>query len=175
MINNIEQPSNLKAGGVFKYQHTRNGIIIDEWEDPNIIPDEGIMKIIGSSLAGQSAISTWYIGLYKNNYTPIAANVMSTFPGAGVANEVTTEYSEVARQPWTYGVPAANSVTNAASPAVFTFTPASTVVFGAFMSSSSVKGGTTGTLLAATKFPASRTLLTTDSLTVTYTISASST
>jgi hypothetical protein len=171
----IEQPTILKAGGIFTFQHIRDGIVIDEWDDANIIPDEGIVKILSSALTGASAISSWFVGIYKNAFTPIASNTMATFPTAGVANESTTDYSEAARPAWTYGSIAANALSNSASPAVFTFTPASTVINGAFLSSSNVKAGTTGTLLAATKFAASRTLLTTDTLNVTYTISASST
>jgi hypothetical protein len=171
---NTDTNTPLKIGGVFSFEQIRNGEIIDTWEEKNIVVDEGINYVLNTSFFNAAANASWFVGLFKNNYTPVAGNVMSTFTGAGVANEVTTEYSQATRPAWTLVASTVKSLTNTASPAAFTFTPPTTTVYGAFLSSSSVKGGTSGVLASAIRFAASRTLLTGDILNVTYTLNGSS-
>lgn len=173
-LNNTDA-QNLEIGGIFKFEQIRDGKVIDSWEEHNIVVNESLNYILDVAFSAGSANTAWYVGLFKNNFTPIATSVMSTFPGAGVANESTTDYSETTRPVWTDAGAASQSITNSASPAAFTFTPASTTIYGAFLSSSSVKGGTTGVLGAASKFASSRTLLASDVLNVTYTLNISST
>jgi|LakWasMeta3_LOW4_FD_contig_121_139302_length_830_multi_2_in_0_out_0_2 hypothetical protein len=165
---------NLKIGGIFRFEHVRNGEVIDTWEEPNLVVDEGLNYALDASFSGGTPITSWFVGIYKNNYTPIAANVMATFPGAGVANEANSEYSETTRPAWTEAGVSSKTITNSASPAVFTFA-SGVSIYGAFLSSSSVKAGTSGTLGAASKFSAVRTMLTADKLNITYTLTISST
>jgi hypothetical protein len=98
---------------------------------------------------------------------------MSTFPSAGVALESTTEYSETTRPAWVTTGVATKTISNTAAPATFTFTSATTIQ-GAFMSSSSVKGGGTGVLAAASKFTSAKVMAISDSLTVSYTLTIQS-
>lgn len=162
-----------KFGGYFTFEHIRNGEVIDKWEEHNIVTDEGLNYILDSALSGASANTVHYVGLFKNNYTPIAGNVMATFPGAGVANEANSEYNEASRPTWTEAGVSAKTITNSASPATFTFNT-SVTIYGAFLSSSSTKAGTSGNLISAAKFSASRAMLNLDQLNITYTLSASS-
>lgn len=164
----------LKVAGYFTYEHIRNGEVIDTWQEPNLVVDEGINYALDAAFSGGTPITTWYVGVYKNNYTPIAGNVASTFAGAGVANEANSEYNEATRPTWTEAGVSAKSITNSASPATFTFNTTVTI-YGAFLISNSTKGGTTGTLAAASKFSASRSMLAADVLNVTYTLTGSST
>jgi hypothetical protein len=164
----------MKVGGYFTYEHIRDGKVIDTWQEPNLVVDEGLNYALDAAFSGGSPITSWYVGIYKNNYSPIAANVAATFPGAGVANEATTEYSESTRPAWTEAGVSSKTITNSASPAVFTFASGVTI-YGAFLVSSNVKGGTSGKLGAASKFVTSRVMLTADVLNVTYTLTASST
>jgi hypothetical protein len=62
-----------------------------------------------------------------------------------------TAYDEAARQAFTPGSVASQSVNNSASKAVFTIS-SSVTVGGAFLVSNSTKGGTTGTLYSAGAF-----------------------
>jgi hypothetical protein len=117
----------------------------------NLVPTEGLNHILTVLLKGTSQISPWYIGLYGNNYEPQASDTMATFPGGGVAGEITSEYDEATREEFVEGVVAAGAVDNSASPAEFTFNQADTV-YGGFIGSSSTKGSTTGVLLSAVKF-----------------------
>jgi len=163
----------LKIGGIFTCEHVRDGKVIDTWQEPNLVVDEGLNYALDAAFSGGTPITTWYVGLFKNNYTPIAANVAATFPGAGVANEATTEYSEATRPTWTEAGVVTKTITNSATPAVFTFASGITI-YGAFLVSTSTKGGTTGKLGAASKFASARVMLTADVLNVTYTLTISS-
>jgi hypothetical protein len=163
-----------QVGGYFKFEHIRDGEVIDSWDSSNIVVNQGLNYILDAALSNGTIIPTWYIGLFKNNYTPVAADVKSTFTGAGVANEASSEYSETVRPTWVDAGPVTQSISNSASPAVFTFTAAVTI-FGAFMTSTSTKGDTAGTLLAASKFTTSKVMAIADQLNISYIISATST
>jgi hypothetical protein len=163
----------LKVNGKYDFIHMRDGKEIDRWSDDNIVVNEGLNHFLDVAFSNGTATSTWFVGLFKNNFTPISTNVMATFPGVGVANESTTEYSEATRPTWVEPGPSAQSITNTASPAVFTFT-AATSIFGAFLSSSSVKGGTSGILASATKLAAARSMIIGDVLNVVYTFNITS-
>lgn len=167
------QDNKMKVAGYFSYEHVRDGEVIDTWQEPNLVVDEGLNYALDVAFSGGSASTNWYIGIFKNNYTPLAANVAATFPGAGVANEATTEYSEATRPAWTEAGVSAKTITNSASPAVFTFT-GTVSIYGAFLVSTNTKGGTTGILAAASKFASVRNMLSTDKLNVTYTLNATS-
>jgi len=160
---------NLKVGGVFSYQHIRDGEIIAEGASPNIVVDEGLNYILDTALSAGTQLVGFNVGIFKNNYTPQATDVMATFAGAGVSGEIDSEVDETTRPVWTDAGVAAKALTNAASPAVFT---ANTTVnaYGAFLSSDSVLSGTSGSLIAAAKFTSVRALVDTDVLNVTYTL-----
>lgn len=162
-----------KFGGYFTFTHLRNGEVIDQWDEHNIVTDEGLNYILDSALSGATANTTHYVGLFKNNYTPISTNVLATFPGAGVANEANSEYDEAARPTWSEAGVSAKTITNSASPATFTFNT-SVTIYGAFLASSSTKAGTTGNLISAAKFDSARSMLNLDVLNITYTLQASS-
>ena len=166
----------LRIGGIFTYEHIRDGKVIDTWEEPNLVVDQGLNHIVNVVFGADSKLYQSYVGIYANNYTPLAANVAATFSGVGVASEITTEISNATIPAWAgYTAPATTtkSLSNSASPAIFSFT-AGASVNGAFLASSSAKAGTTGVLFAASKFPATRTMLTGDVLSVIYTISVAS-
>ena len=170
------ETAKYKVGGVFTFSQIRDGEVIDTWVSENIVVNQGLNYILDSALSAGSVITSWYIGLFKNNYTPLATDVASTFTGVGVANESTADYSEATRPLWSEAGPASQSITNSATPASFTCVAGSPVtIYGAFLTSSSTKGSTTGTLLAASKFASAKTLSASDVLVVSYTISASST
>ena len=164
----------FKVGGVFTFEQVRDGKVVDTWTQDNIVVDEGLNYLLNSSLVAATPITTQYLGVFKNNYTPLAANVASTFTGSGVANEATTEYSESTRPVWNRVTATAKVVTNTASPATFTFASGVTL-YGAFLVSTNTKGGTTGTLIAASKFSSARVMLISDVLNVTYSLTISST
>jgi len=163
----------LNIGGTFTYEHVRDGNVIDTWKDENKVVDEGLTYVLGNALDGSTAsITSWYIGLFKNNYTVLNTTTAANITADG--GESQTDYSETGRPAWIEANVSALSITNSASPAVFTFTAVTTLLYGAFLISNATKGATTGTLLAASQFGASRTMLQNDILNVTYTVGIAS-
>lgn len=161
------ETAGLRAGGVFSYELVRDGEVIDSGVSPNIVVDEGLTYILDVALSAAAQLPAFYIGIFSNNYTPVAGDTAATFVAS--AGEVSTEIDEAARQPWTEAGVSAKAITNTASVASFTAN-ASVNVFGAFLTSDSAKLATTGTLIAASKFAAVRNMLNTDVLNVTYTL-----
>lgn len=144
-------------------------------ETPNLVVNVGLAYMAGTALTSTAQITTWYLGLYgaASSNNPAAGDTMSSHAGW---TEV-TDYSEGARPTATFAsATTANPsvVTNTASKAVFTMN-ATTTVGGAFLTSNSTKGGTTGTLFSAADFqsPGDRSVVSGDILNVTYTFSLS--
>lgn len=172
-------------GGVFKSWITRDGeIVSDIAEDHNLVVDEGLNYILNSAFNGLTAQTTQYIGIYGNNYTPLAGSINSSatasnnFVDASKAGEITTAYNESVRPTWVDATSTAKSLTNSASPAVFTANT-NVTVYGAFLvqgTGANTKGsyGTAQTLIAASLFSSARALVSTDILNVTYALSITS-
>lgn len=141
-------------------------------EESNLVVNAGLAQMAGSSLAGVTQVTAWYIGLY----------------GSGATNTPAATDTSASHAGWTEVAPYANStrvlaafatattanpsvVTNSASPASFSINASSTVG-GAFLISESTIGGTTGVLFSAADFTSGdRTVVTGDILLVTYTFS----
>lgn len=155
------------VGGV--WETTQN--YADPDMSPNIIPTEGLNHILSVLVAGGSQVTTWYVALFSGNVTPGASYTAANF--ASNATEITTGYSESTRVAYTEGSVSAGAVDNDASRAEFTSTATQTAYGGALLSVST-KGSTSGTLLAAARFSASRSLVSGDTLQVKYTLSATS-
>ena len=162
------------AKGVYKIQcHDKDGNL--KWEDtaPNLVVNGGLQDMNAKYFTGSSYTAAWYLGLYgaaaSNN--PAAGDTMSSHAGW---TEV-TDYSQSTRPVCTFGTPTTANpsvATNSASPATFSIN-ATTTVGGAFLTSNSTKGGSTGTLYSAADFssPGDRSVVSGDTLSVTYTLS----
>ena len=164
----MNQKEKQRIGGVFKFELIRDGVKIDEWESDNIMTDEGLDYELEVGVANGTQISTWYVGIFKGNYTPDG-----TETGATIALDCTeaTEYTAGTRQTYVPGAVATQSVDNSASKASFTIN-ATVTIYGAFLAQDSAKNGTTGKALCISRFPSQRDLVNTDELLVTYTLSA---
>lgn len=160
----------LRVGGVFHGQHIRNGEIIDEWEDHNIVVNEGLNSLLGIYFHGDTQITTWYIGVFEGNYTPVATVTAATITSASTES---TAYDETTRVEYNEAAAASQSITNSANKATFTFNATKTI-YGAFLVSASAKSATTGTLFSAARFSASKSVVAADQLLLTYTFTASS-
>ena len=164
-MNNIAKAN---VGGVFTFEHYREGKLIDTWETKNIMTLEGLDYVIDVAVANGAQIAGHYVGIFKGNYTPDG-----TETGATVATDSTeaTEYTLGTRPAYAPGTVASQSVDNTASKASFTMN-ATVTIHGAFLSGDSAKSGTGSKCLCVSRFPGQRDLLSTDELLVTYTISA---
>ena len=155
-----------KAGFKYTITHLRGEEVISEEIQHNLIPTEGLNYIIGTSAAAVAQITAWYLGIYEGNYTPVAGDTMSTFPGSSTES---TAYTEATRVAWTAGTVSAGAVSNSASAATFTINATKTI-YGAFMSSVSTKSATTGTLLSAVLFASPKAVVSGDILNITSTL-----
>ena len=144
-------------------------------ESKNLVVNVGLQYMAGVALTSTAQITSWYIGLYgaAASNTPDPGDTMSSHGGW---TEVTA-YTESTRVLANFAA-ATNAnpsvVTNTSSKAVFSIN-GTTVVGGAFLTSGSAEGGTTGTLFSAADFqsPGDRSVVNGDILNVTYTFSLS--
>ena len=163
-----------KATGVYHVEcHDKDGNLKWSADSKNLVVNAGLAYMAGTALTSVAQITTWYVGLYGAgaSNTPAAGDTMSSHAGW---TEV-TDYSNATRVAATFvTATTANPsvVTNAASPATFNIN-GTTTVGGAFLTSGSAKGGTTGTLFSAADFssPGDRSVVSGDIISVTYTFS----
>ena len=165
---------NALALGRFKMAcYDKDGALKWEAEEDNLVVNTGLAYMAGSALTSVTAITAWYIGLYGAgaSNTPAAGDTMASHAGW---TEV-VPYSNATRVACTFATATTANpsvATNSASVAAFTINATSTVG-GAFLTSGSAKSGTTGTLFSAADFssPGDRSVVSGDTLNVTYTLS----
>lgn len=119
------------------------------WSDAydNLIVNTGLDDYLDKYYKGSAYTAAHYVGLTSSSPTVAAADTMSSHGGWTES----TSYSESTRQAFTPGSVSSQSVSNSASKAAFSINGTVTVG-GAFLTTSSTKSGTTGTLVAAGAF-----------------------
>ena len=160
----MEQQTKFNLGFEYTVEQIRDGKVIASETIHNIMPTEGSTYFLNAALLAGSQTSTWYVGLFENNYTPVVTDTIAQFVGSAYAKE-TTAYTETTRQQWQNDPISSGVLVNSTNKAVFTFNATKTI-YGAFLTSTSVKGGTTGVLLSAAKFLAPKPVENTDILRV---------
>jgi len=161
--------TNVIIGGIFTVDHYREGDLLSSDSSHNIMVNEGLNHVLSVLVAGTTQIDPWYVALFEGNYTPIAGDSASDI--ASNSTE-TTAYDESVRQTYVEGTASGQSIDNSASKASFTMNATKTI-YGGFLASINTKSGTTGTLLCASRFDASKSVVATDVLDIQYTLSAS--
>lgn len=150
--------------------YDKDGILKWTAETKNLVVNVGLQYMAGVALTSTTQITAWYIGLYGAgaSNTPAATDTLATHGGW---TEI-TPYS--GSRPSATFAAATNAnpsvVTNSASPASYSINATATVG-GAFLCS--VASGTSGTLFSAADFqsPGDRSVVSGDTLNVTYTFS----
>ena len=160
----------IVVGGSWHGQIVREGRVIDEWEDHNIVVNEGLNNLLGVYFNAATQITQWYCGTFEGNYTPVAGVTAATITSASTE---CTAYDEATRPAYNEAAPASQSITNSASKATFTFNATKTI-YGAFLISNNTKSGTTGVLFSAARFGTSKNVVDDDQLLLTYTFNAAS-
>lgn len=170
----LESGESATAKGVYHMQcFDKDGNLKWEAECPNLVVNGGLQDMNNKYFLGSSYTATWYIGLYGAgaSNTPAATDTASSHAGW---TEV-VPYSQSTRPACSFGTPTTANpsvATNSSSPAVYSINATATVG-GAFLISNSTKGGSTGTLYSASDFtsPGDRSVVSGDTLNVTYTLS----
>lgn len=171
---NTKSGEAAQATGVYHVEcHDKDGNLKWSADTKNLVVNAGLAYMAGTALTSVTQITTWYLGLYgaAASNSPAASDTMSSHAGwteivpYSNANRVTATFVTA-----TTANPSV--VTNTASPAVFNINGTATVG-GAFLTSDNTKSGTTGTLFSAADFgsPGDRSVVSGDTLSVTYTFS----
>lgn len=148
----------------------RHGKLLWVDEIDNLVVDAGLNDALDKHLKGSGYTATWYVGLADGTPTFAAGDTMS---GAHAGWSEVTAYDEAARQTLTLGSVSSKSVDNSASKAVFTCSTDATTIGGAFITSVSTKGGTTGVLYGGGAFSGGDKVIGDgDTLTITVTCTA---
>lgn len=161
-----------KAGfgldGQFIIEHRRNGEVIHTQECGNLVVDEGLTHALDVIFNSAGQITAWYIGIFETDYTIAADDTAANISSRSVES---TAYDEGVRQTFQSASAASNAVTNSANRAVFTMNDTK-IIYGMFLSSSSAKNSTLGTLMSSVKFTQARSVISGDEILVTYTMTA---
>jgi hypothetical protein len=168
----------MSASGRFHVLcYDENGELKWEEKNSNLVVNVGIQYMAGTALTSVTQITTWYIGLVTgpgSGTTFAAGDTMASHAGW-------TEfvgYSQATRPAATFATATTANpsvVTNSASIAAYTINAGGTVA-GAFLTSVNTKSGTLGTLFSGSDFTGGdRTVVSGDTLNVTYTFSLTAT
>jgi len=162
-----------KAGGVYKVVcHDADGNF--KWEETthNLVVNQGLQDMNTKYFKGSAYTAAWYLGLVTgpgSGTTFAAGDTLASHAGW-------TEFTNYSgsRKAVTFGTATTadpSVIDNSASPSQFTITSSGGVVAGAFLCNAA--SGTTGVLFSAADFqsPGDRTVVSGDTLTVTYTFS----
>jgi hypothetical protein len=120
----------------------------------NIIPADAMNYILSSALNNASRYTTWYVGIYANNYTPVTGETMTTL--LANASEVVS-YTESTREAFVPDAIVNGLFANYTAPAEFTFSGTATIR-GGFICSDATKNSAAGLLLSAALFASPRTV-----------------
>ena len=72
---NLDQHSETAAlgmSGEYHCQIVRDGKVIDEWTEKNLVVNEGLNSMLNVTFNAAAQITTWYVGVFEGNYTPVA-------------------------------------------------------------------------------------------------------
>jgi len=138
-------------------------------ENHNLVVNVGLQYMAGAALTGTTPITAWYVGLYGAGASnaPAAGDTLGTHPGWTEVNPYSGNRPAITFVAATNNNPSV--VTN--STAVSFTINATQTVGGAFLCSAA--SGTSGTLFSAADFasPGDRSVVSGDTLNVTYTMS----
>lgn len=162
--------SEILVAGRYDGKIIRNGEVIEEFSDHNLVVNEGLNNILNVMFNSGTQTTTWYLGLFEGNYTPVSTVTAGTI--ASAATE-TTAYTSSTRPEYVEASASSQAITNSANRASFVFN-ASKTIYGAFLVSNNTKGGTSGVLFSAARFSSAKAVESGDELLLTYTFSASS-
>lgn len=160
----------LQVGGVFHGTIIRDGKVIEEFEDCNLVVNEGLNALNDIVFDAGTQITAWFLGVFEANYTPVSTVTAATI--AAAATECTA-YASATRPAYVPAASSAQVTTNAASRASFVFNATKTI-YGGFLVSNAAKSSTAGKLFAAAAFASPKSVVSGDELLLTYQFTSSS-
>jgi hypothetical protein len=161
-----------RAGGVFHVEcFDKDGNLKWKTSEHNLVVNEGLQDMNTQYFKGSTYTAAFFLGLITGPGSG------TTFAAADtLASKAWTEYTDYsgARKAVTFGTATTadpSVISNSASPSSFTISGAGGVIAGAFLCT--VSSGTSGVLFSESDFqsPGDRTVVSGDTLNVTYTFS----
>ncbi|MEG2749120.1 MAG: hypothetical protein RR939_06870 [Acinetobacter sp.] len=130
-----------------------------EWQTThNLVVNEGLAHLLNVAMGTTAKPAGYYLALFSGATAPAANWTAANF--SAVAAEIvsmTEGYTNATRPQWTPQNTSTNSIDNFNAVAQVTIATSSQLtVTGAAMLTNSTKGGTTGTLISASKYAAAR-------------------
>jgi hypothetical protein len=129
-----------------------DGSLADQWEQKNIIPQNGVTYFAQAMFGDTTPIGTFYFGMFQNNFVPDSNTVAADLPT--VAGEF-LGYNEATRPLWNRVFDGVGAISNSAARAELTCN-VDQRVYGGFLVSNSAKGSNTGTLISIARFQTPR-------------------
>lgn len=131
-----------------------------EWQHTsNLVVNEGLAHLLNVAMGGKAKASGYYLALFSGATAPAANWTAANF--AAVSSEIvslTEGYTNATRPQWTPTDTTTNQIDNFTATATVTIATSSQLnVTGAALLTNNVRGGTSGTLISASKYSAART------------------
>lgn len=173
LVAKVGSTESANAGGVFHVQcFDKDGNLKWETQTHNLVVNQGLQDMNSKYFSGSTYSAAFYLGLITGPASGTSFVAGDTLATHGGWTEF-TNYSG-ARKAVTFGTATTadpSVITNSASPAQFSISGAGGVVAGAFLCT--VSSGTSGVLFSEADFqsPGDRTVVSGDTLNVTYTFS----
>ena len=145
-----------------------------DWETVrNLVTTDGLAHLLNVAFGSTAKPAAYYLALFNGAASPAANWTAASF--AAAAGEVTSMsegYTLATRPAWTPANTSGNSIDNMSAVASLTMATAGTLnVTGSAMLTSNVRGGTTGVLVSAGRYPVTRTFQNNDIFDIGYRIS----
>jgi len=129
----------LSIGSIWTMEHWRKNHLLNKLVTENVVTDEFINHNLDAVLSGGTQITSWYVCIFSDNYTPVATDTYAS-PGYTEA----TGYDETSRPQWLDGGVSNKSITNESNKATFTMDGTNTDIYGCSLVSVATKGDTAG-------------------------------
>ncbi|ENX02615.1 hypothetical protein F900_01061 [Acinetobacter modestus] len=131
-----------------------------EWQHTcNLVVNEGLAHLLNVAMGSKAKAAGYYLALFSGATAPAANWTAANF--AAVSSEIvslTEGYTNATRPQWTPTDTTTNQIDNFAATATVTIATSSQLnVTGAALLTNNVRGGTSGTLISASKYSAART------------------
>ena len=170
LISQIKLNPRIPVGTLWEFEHFRKGRLIDQWQQGNVNTNEGLNGFLDVMFHDATKIATWYMCTFEDDYTPLITNTYAV-PGYTECTAIT----EGTRPAFNEAAASSKVITNSANKATFTFNATKTIYGAALVgggTDGNTKGNTAGggTLFCSSKFGASKSVVNTDVLLVTCTI-----